>query len=860
MKKITICILIILLICNTHITRAQQNDTLEIQRDEQGSVKFARFSLNPNRMMKNDLQFLQSVLQGKKEDSFILTSEISNESGGTHRKYQQYYRGLKVENAEYLVHGRNGVIETINGNYESIKILSITPALNEQLALRNALDFVNSKAYKWEDESYEKFIKQKTNNPDTSYYPVGELLIINASSKGGKNYKLAWKFRISSLSPDNEQCIYIDAISGAVVGNKPLIYDTNTTATAQTRYNSSNVSITTDSYSNGFRLSETRATTQGNSVNIHTWNCQNGSSYPNSVEFSNTNTNWVTGSWPSINQDQASLDAHWGAEIISDYWSTIRRRNSINNQGLNIIGYVHYNDVSRPNIWPNNAQWDGANNVMRYGDGDGVIFNPLVSLDVVAHEIGHGITQYTAGLGSIYGISECDALNEGFSDIWSACVEHWAAPNKQTWLMDDEIFASSIFSCIRDLQNPHSTTAAEGQHPNTYHGSFWDATGEPHFNSTVLSHWFYLLSEGGTGWNNGATSHAAPNDGYSWTVIGIGIEDAARLAYITEAYYANSSSTYNSIRTNSIAAAVDSFGVNSCQVINVTNAWYAVGVGGQFQYTNVNVSGPSIVCSSGSLFTITNLPPGITDSQVTWSCSNNLQPQGGVSGTSKTFYPLGSGSAWIEVAMNTGCGSITLPRIQVTTDYTFPSGRYIEIEQGATWQTLYSSNYISNDEATVEIWLPGVSSFQWSLNYSDGTTYWGTLYSGATMYFNMATSTQAYFQVTYNKGSCGVMSNNYSFTKMEDYYSAYPNPVSDILNIEIDTKAYNRSTGKESVSSETIFDILLYNGQGNLLRNTTTGGEKATLNVSDLLNGIYYLHLRDGKNSKPLVKQIIVQH
>lgn len=274
----------------------------------------------------------------------------------------------------------------------------------------------------------------------------------------------------------------------------------------------------------------------------------------------------------------------------------------------------------------------------------------------------------------------------------------------------------------------------------------------------------------------------------------------------------------------------------------------------------ITITGPSIVCSSGSLFTITNLPPGITDSQVTWSCSNNLQPQGGVSGTSKTFYPLGSGSAWIEVAMNTGCGSITLPRIQVTTDYTFPSGRYIEIEQGATWQTLYSSNYISNDEATVEIWLPGVSSFQWSLNYSDGTTYWGTLYSGATMYFNMATSTQAYFQVTYNKGSCGVMSNNYSFTKMEDYYSAYPNPVSDILNIEIDTKAYNRSTGKESVSSETIFDILLYNGQGNLLRNTTTGGEKATLNVSDLLNGIYYLHLRDGKNSKPLVKQIIVQH
>ena len=127
---------------------------------------------------------------------------------------------------------------------------------------------------------------------------------------------------------------------------------------------------------------------------------------------------------------------------------------------------------------------------MVYGDGDGVFFNPLTSLDICSHEMGHGITQFTSGLAS--GTQESGALNEGFSDIWAACVEKWAAPNKQTWRIGEEIFAG-VWNCVRDLQNPNSTNSFEGPEPDTYQGNFWDANGELHRNSTVLGHWFYIL-------------------------------------------------------------------------------------------------------------------------------------------------------------------------------------------------------------------------------------------------------------------------------------------------------------------------------------------------------------------------------
>ncbi len=99
------------------------------------------------------------------------------------------------------------------------------------------------------------------------------------------------------------------------------------------------------------------------------------------------------------------------------------------------------------------------------------------------------------------------------------------------------------------------------------------------------------------------------------------------------------------------------------------------------------------------------------------------------------------------------------------------------------------------------------------------------------------------------------------------YYYAYPNPASNILNVEIDQEAITQAksmeqttTGAKQISIQSTYDIRLYDGQGNLLRQKFTKGGKVEFNVANLSNGIYYLHIYDGVNEKPEMRQIMVEH
>lgn len=452
----------------------------------------------------------------------------------------------------------------------------------------------------------EKFIKQNTDNPNASYYPKGELVISKDYLKGTKSFRLSWKFIISSLQPNNEQLIFIDAITGEVINSRSLIYDANTPCTAQTRY-SDTLGITGDSFNGGFRLRENR-----NGVDILTLNLQNNSNYASATDFTNTNTNFINGNWANFNQDQVAVDAHWGAESVLDFWQTLFNRNSLNGNGLAITSYVH-------NPIGGNAYWDGNANVMNYGDGDGVNFRPLTALDVCAHEMGHGICEFTANVSQgTNGRQEADALNEGLSDIWGACVEHRAAPNKQTWLIGEEVMANGS-PCLRSLINPKtggwSGGSSTGGFPNTYLGQYWDNGGEPHTNSTVLSHWFYFLSQGGAGTND---------IGNSYSVRGIGIDRASQIVYQAEsAPYLHPGSNYTDARNAMIQAARDINGgvSGSCDEIAVTNAWYAVGVGTAFP-SSITVSGPSSICYNNSAQYTISANSSLNGIPVTWRVSD----------------------------------------------------------------------------------------------------------------------------------------------------------------------------------------------------------------------------------------------
>jgi len=89
----------------------------------------------------------------------------------------------------------------------------------------------------------------------------------------------------------------------------------------------------------------------------------------------------------------------------------------------------------------------------------------------------------------------------------------------------------------------------------------------------VLNHWFYILSAGKSGTNEG---------GNAYSVTGIGIEAAAKIAYRAESVYLSEQSQYADARTFTIQAATDLYGAGSPQVMATTNAWHAVGVGAAY--------------------------------------------------------------------------------------------------------------------------------------------------------------------------------------------------------------------------------------------------------------------------------------
>ena len=502
-------------------------------------------------------QVLRQELALTPDDNLRLLRSETDEQGGVHERFQQYYRGVKVEHGVVSAHAQAGRIERVSGELAPTATRpAVQPALTEAAALQQALHAVGARVYKWQLLAEERALKTMTANPQASYAPKGELVLVGdfRQPAATRPLVLAWKFNIYAHQPTSRELIYVDARSGQVVLRDAIIKHLNATGSGDTRYLGSRV-VFADQFGGGYRL---RETVHGKGV--VTLNALKTKNYGAAVDFVDNDNNWTAAEFNNANFDNAALDAHIGAQVTQDYWTTVHGRDSFDDKGTVLTSYVHY-DVALEN-----AFWNGTN--MSYGDG-GTRFRPLTAVDVCGHEIGHAVCETTAGL--VYA-NESGAMNEGFSDIWGACVENHLDPTKQIWLIGEDIDKLQV--ALRSMSNP----ASLGQ-PDTYKGTNWaplattptsaNDQGGVHTNSGVLNYWFYLLSVGGAGTNDNGTAFA---------VTGITIGKAARIAYRTERFYLTPNATYSSARQASLQAAVDLFGLGSAEVQAVAKAWRAVGV------------------------------------------------------------------------------------------------------------------------------------------------------------------------------------------------------------------------------------------------------------------------------------------
>jgi Zn-dependent metalloprotease len=504
----------------------------------------------------------KETLQNKHLSFRLLKAEVDN-LGYMHSEYQQYIDSIPVEWAIFKLHENNHKIQSFSGKFwTDIPELS-KPVLTSKQALQEALNIHHAEKYMWEDPAEELLLKRMKKDLSATYFPKPQLVVYETNQMTA----LAYKLTIYSKKPLAKKDYYMNATDGKLINTINDIETADTQGTAITRY-SGQQTITADSYNGSFRLQET-----GRGNGIETLNMQMGSDYASAVDFTDADNYWNN---VNANQDEVATDAQWATEKYYDYLLQAFGRNSIDNNGFALYNYVH-TDLTAFGMSNNvNAFWDGQR--MTFGDGNST-YSPLTTVDITCHEITHGLTENTAGL--VYQ-DESGAMNEGFSDIFGTILEFYAKPSTANWTIGEDIGTP-----FRSLENPN----AYGD-PNTYHGNYWDYNNEVHQNSTVLSHWFYLVCQGGSGTND---------IGSTYLVNGIGISDAAQIAFRTLTIYLPPSATYNDARFYSIIAAFDLYGACSGAVETVTNAMYAVGIGSQYQ--------PNVVADFSTPLTTTCQPP-----------------------------------------------------------------------------------------------------------------------------------------------------------------------------------------------------------------------------------------------------------
>ncbi len=513
--------------------------------------------------------------------TFVQNKPIIDRKGITHNKFQQFYKNIKIEYGTMIIHSKDGNVISINGELYNPSGLSLLSNLTPSRAFQKAISHIDAKRYLWADAEAAKSISYKK--------PEGELVIFPLLEKDTITFKLAYKFDIYATVPVSRGVVYIDAHNGSFLYNEPIIKHIHNIGSLRSNKKIENVanhssflsSGTADTRYSGNRIIETKAESNGtftlndDSRNVHTYNAENsptnGTYQFTKVDFVDNDNNWTAAEYDNAARDNAALDAHWGAMNVFDFW-TLLGRNSIDDAGMEIRSYVHVGT----NYF--NAFWNGS--VMSYGDGSP---DPLTGIDVVGHEMAHGVTTWTANL--VYA-RESGAINEGFSDIFGAAVEFMAKgtgtntnPNNETWLIGEDFLSNPL----RSMSDPKS----KGD-PDTYNGiNYIDASDNcipagggggndycgVHTNSGVLNHWFYILVEGKAGSNDA---------GDVYDVTGIGMTKSQEIAYLTLRDYLSPNSTFMDTRDGAIEVASNLYGSNSAERKATQDAFFAVNVGEQF--------------------------------------------------------------------------------------------------------------------------------------------------------------------------------------------------------------------------------------------------------------------------------------
>ncbi|MEV5544795.1 M4 family metallopeptidase [Streptomyces sp. NPDC052309] len=475
---------------------------------------------------------------------------VTDEDGTRHIRYDRTYRGLPVLGGDFVVHLSPG------GDYRGadrattrpLSLTSVTPKLPAPRAAGLAADALRA-------ANPGELLKRLTAKPQ---------LVVDALHG---TPKLAWRtdaVALDSLGNPVARTVLTDARTGARIDAWDRIESAS--GDGRSLYGGT-VPLETTQSGSAYQLKDpTRGGTYTGDAANGTDLCLLGiclSRAPSTV-FTDADNHWGTGA--ESDRATAAVDAQHGTDVTWDYYEDVHDRSGIAGDGKGSYNRVHYGTRY------NNAFWDDSCFCMTYGDGDGTTFGPLVSLDVAAHEMTHGVTSATAAL--TYS-GESGGLNEATSDIFGTLVE-WYAGNSADdgdYLIGEKVVRSGFGrGALRYMDRPSRDGAS---------ADCWSsAVGklDVHYSSGVANHFAYLLAEGSGAKAVGAVHYDSPTcDGSS--VSGIGRDKLGRIWYRALTVYMTSSTDYAGARAATLKAAGDLYGTGSTEHAAVAAAWSAVNVG-----------------------------------------------------------------------------------------------------------------------------------------------------------------------------------------------------------------------------------------------------------------------------------------
>ena len=467
-------------------------------------------------------------------------------AGRTHERYDQYHRGVRVFGADVAEQLSGGQVVSAFGNvYDGIDV-ETSPAIEAD----RAREIIEARA-------------------GVEIGRVPELLILPRDG----DYRLTWRVRAAAGGDIREY--FVDARDGSVAFEFSDLKAQSAVGRGQGVLG--DVKKVSVSPSGGQFVTTDRLRPPAlNSYDmrgdfVRTLNYLNGVIQLSANDLAaDGDNNWT---------DSATVDAHVYAGWTYDYYFKRFNRRGLDNNNRPIVSIVHparrldIFNLAVPDDFFTNAFYDSGVGAMVYGVGLPAGFTSAGqtvdflsgALDIVAHELTHGVTDYSSGL--IYQ-NESGALNESFSDVMGTSAEFYFQQPGSGNLRADYLIGEDVFrpGGIRSMADPQ----AYGD-PDHYSRRFTGTAdnGGVHINSGIPNQVYYLAVEGGTNRTSGLS------------VQGVGAanrEQIERVFYRAFTQMLPANATFAVARTATIQAARDLFSANSNAERAMTQAWTAVGV------------------------------------------------------------------------------------------------------------------------------------------------------------------------------------------------------------------------------------------------------------------------------------------